>query len=107
MRSPITQNGRSCPMVTVLDRDSRTVCMLERLLSFDSWRDPQTRAELCDARVLTEGDEMQPAHAGQRQCVRRLLEGEIEAGLVLVVGALHAFDHCGGHLDARHLVVDE
>src|ERR671933_2620924 len=74
MRSPITQNGWSCPMVMVLDRDSRTVCMLERLLSFDSLRDPETRAELCDDRFLTEGNEVKAGHAGKRQRVRGLLE---------------------------------
>src|SRR5437763_16460567 len=105
MRSPITQNGWSCPMVTVLDRDSRTVCIA--LLSFDSWRDPETRAELCDARVLSEGDEVETRHAGERERMRGLFEREVEAGLVLVGGGLHAIDHGGRHLDARHLVVHE
>src|SRR3954447_18206478 len=105
MRSPITQNGWSCPMVTVLDRDSRTVCIA--LLSFDSWRDPETRAELCDARVLSEGDEVETGHARERQRMRGLFEREVEAGLVLVGGGLHALDHGGRHLDAGHLVVHE
>src|SRR6476620_6740518 len=84
MRSPMTQNGWSWPMTTVLLRDCRVVCMRERLLPFDSRLEAEACAELGDARVLAERDQVQTADAGQRKGVGGELVGEVEARLLLV-----------------------
>src|ERR671933_930110 len=106
MRSPMMQNGCSGPIVTVLDGDCRTVSMV-LAVPFGSWGNSEARAELGDARVLAEGDEVQAGDAGQRQGVRGELSGDLEALGLLVGGGLGARDQLGRHLDARHLVVDE
>src|SRR5919202_2325040 len=105
MRSPMMQKGCSGPMVTVLDRECRTVSM--QLIPFGSGLDAQSLAELRDARVLAERDEVQARHAGQRAGVVGELAGDLEALALLVGRGLRARDQLRRHLDARDLVVDE
>src|SRR3954453_4406616 len=62
IRSPITQNGCSGPMVTVLDRDRRTVSTRFPLLSAG---DGEPLAEPLDAGLAAERDQVQAGHAGQ------------------------------------------
>src|SRR3954471_17739614 len=105
MRSPVMQKGRSGPIVTVLDRDSRTVSM--RLVPFGSGLDAQSLTELGDTGVLAERDEVKARDAGQRAGVRGELVGDLEALALLVGGGLRAGDRLGRHLDPGNLVVDE
>src|SRR4051812_9796636 len=105
MRSPMMQKGCSGPIVTVLDRDCRTVSM--RLVPFGSGLDAQSLTELGDARVLAERDEVQAGHAGLRAGVVRQLAGDLEALVLLVGGGLGARDELGRHLDAGHLLGHE
>src|SRR3954452_20872967 len=103
MRSPITQNGGSGPMTTVLDDDWRTV---STQLPFFTGRDAKARAQPCDAGLLAKADQVQAAHA--RDVARGVseLDADLEA-LVLRVGrALDALDQLGGDGDARHALVD-
>src|SRR3954447_211948 len=94
-------------MTTVLERDRRVVCIRERLLPFDTRLEAELCAELGDARVPAERDQVQPGHAGQREGVGSELVGELEARLLLVGGRLDALNDRGGHLDPRDLRVDE
>src|SRR3954465_15097005 len=94
-------------MTTVLERDDRVVCMRERLLPFDARLEAELCAELGDARVLAERDEVKAGHAGQRERVGRQLEGELEARPLLVGGGVDALDDVRGNLDAGDLLVDE
>src|SRR3954468_16832001 len=105
MRSPMMQKGWSGPIVTVLDRDSRTVSM--RLVPFGSGLDAQSLTELGDTGVLAERDEVQARHAGQRPRVLGELAGDLEALALLVGGGLGARDQLRRHLDACDLLVDE
>src|SRR3712207_4483199 len=105
MRSPMMQKGCSGPIVTVLDRDCRTVSML--LVPFGSGRNAQSLTELGDAGVLAERDEVQPGRAGQRARVVGQLAGDLEALGLLVGGRLGTRDELGRHLDAGHLLVHE
>src|SRR5919109_4982510 len=105
MRSPMMQKGWSGPIVTVLDRDSRTVSM--RLVPFGSGLDAQSLTNLGDARVLAERDEVEARDAGQRTGVVGELAGDLEALALLVGGRLGARDELRRHLDARDLLVDE
>src|SRR4051812_31069291 len=105
MRSPMMQKGCVGPIVTVLDRDSRTVSM--RLVPFGSGLDAQSLTELGDTGVLAERDEVKARDAGQRAGVLRELVGDLEALALLVGGGLGARDRRRGHLDPRDLVVDE
>src|SRR3954466_9279541 len=105
MRSPMMQKGCSGPIVTALDRDSRTVSM--RLVPFGSGLDAQSLTELGDARVLAERDEVKARDAGLRARVVRELAGDLEALVLLVARGLGAGDELGGHLDASDLLVDE
>src|SRR5689334_15640417 len=104
MRSPITQNRLPDPMTTVLDRDWRTVSMLN---PFGVRRDSEPPAERGDPGVLAEADEVQPAHPRLLQGVAGQLVGDVEAGLLLIRGGLDALDDLSRHRDARHLLVDE
>src|SRR4051795_3709639 len=63
MRSPMTQNGRSGPITTVLDGDSRTG---SNRLPFLAGGDAEAAAEPRDPGLLAEADEVQAANAGQR-----------------------------------------
>src|SRR3954470_22210075 len=105
MRSPMMQKGCVGPIVTVLDRECRTVSM--RLVPFGSGLDAQSLTELGDARVLAEGDEVQARDAGHRARVVGELAGDLEALALLVGGGLGAGDELRRHLDARDLLVDE
>src|SRR6185437_872481 len=104
MRSPMMQKGCSAPIVTLPERDRSTVSIG---LSFDSWGDSEATAELGDARVLAEGDEVQAGHARLGQRVGCQLVGDVKA-LVLGVGRLlDAADGLGRNVDAGHVVGDE
>src|SRR3954449_6054711 len=105
MRSPMMQKGCVGPIVTVLDRECRTVSM--RLVPFGSGLDTQSLTELGDARVLAEGDEVQARDPGQRAGVVGELAGDLEALALLVGGRLGAGDELGRDLDAGDLVVHE
>src|SRR6186997_1411111 len=94
-------------MTTVLERDNRVVCIRERLLPFDARLEAELCAELGDARVPAERDEVQAGDARQRERMRGQLVGEREARLLLVGGPLHALDDRCGDLDPRDLGVDE
>src|SRR5690242_3419082 len=103
IRSPITQNGWSWPMTTVLPRDCRVVCMFP----FGGRSQVEALAELGDRVVLAERDEVQARDPGQRQRVRGLLGGEVEQCGALVVGGLDALDRLGRHIDPEDLLVHE
>src|SRR5689334_22902310 len=100
IRSPMMQNGCSRPIVTVLDRERSTVSIG---FPFVSRRDAQTCAELCDACVLAERDEVKARHPGLRQRVRCLLIGDLEALGLGVGGALDPLDVLTRDVDAGHL----
>src|SRR6476661_3944826 len=104
MRSPMTQNGRPAPIVTVLDRDWRTVSMLNPLFVR---RNAKATAGLGDAGVLPEADEVETPDPGQRHGMRRLLVGQVEARLERVGRGLDPLDHRGRDRDPRHSRVDE
>ena len=87
MRSPMTQKGRSEPIVTVLDGDWRTVSMLN---PFGVRRDAKATARLGDAGVLPEADEVQPCDPRKRHGVGRLLVGQVETGCERIGGPLDA-----------------
>src|SRR5438067_13725992 len=76
IRSPMMQNGCSAPMVTVLDRDRSTVSMG---FPFDSGWNAKARAQLRDARVFAEGDEMQSGHPRLGEGVGGELVGDLKA----------------------------
>src|ERR1700749_1437143 len=104
IRSPMTQKGCSAPMVTLPERDRSTVSIG---LSFGSWGDSETAAELRDARVLAEGDEVQARDTGLGQRMGGQLVGDVEA-LVLGVGRLLDAPHrLGRDVDAGHVLRDE
>src|SRR3954464_3890222 len=105
MRSPMMQKGCVGPIVTVLDRECRTVSM--RLVPFGSGLDAQSLTELGDARVLAERDEVEARDPGQRTGVVGELAGDVEALVLLVARGLGAGDELRRHLDAGDLVVDE
>src|SRR3954453_13861487 len=105
MRSPMMQNGCVGPIVTVLDRECRTVSM--RLVPFGSGLDAQSLTELGDARVLAERDEMKARDAGLRAGVVGQVAGDLEALALLVGRRLGARDGLRRHLDAGHLLVHE
>src|SRR5438477_4278637 len=103
IRSPITQNGCSGPMTTVLDGDWTTV---STRLPFRSWGYAEPLAEPGDACLAAEADEMQPGDSGQRARVLGELEGDLEALRLGVGCALAPLDRLGRHLDPRHVLVD-
>src|SRR6058998_2188981 len=76
IRSPITQNGWSGPMTTVLDRDWTTV---STHLPFFSCRYSEPRAEPGDAGFAAEADQVQPGDAREGARVLGELTGELEA----------------------------
>src|SRR4051795_13260399 len=105
MRSPMMQKGCVGPIVTVLDRECRTVSM--RLVPFGCGLDAQSLTELGDPGVLAERDEVKASDARQRAGVVGELAGDLEALALLVGGRLGAGEGPRRHLDARDLLVDE
>src|SRR5690242_8593030 len=104
IRSPMMQNGPSELIVTVLDRDRSTVSIG---FPFDSGRDAQTCAQLCDACVLAERDEVKTRDPGQRQRVNRLLVCDLLAFLLGVPGLFHPPHDLRRDVDAGDLRGDE
>src|SRR3954471_23541659 len=104
MRSPMTQNGCSLPMTTVLDRDWMTVFTRLSLLT---GRDAEPAAQTRDAGLAAEADQVQAAHTGLRERVRGELDTELEARLLGIVRALAALDQLVRNRDPRNLLVDE
>src|SRR3954447_1092738 len=104
MRSPMTQNGCSLPMTTVLDRDWMTV---STRLSLLTGRDAEPAAQTRDAGLAAEADQVQAAHTGLRERVRGELDTELEARLLGIVRALAALDQLVRNRDPRNLLVDE
>src|SRR4051794_7371413 len=104
MRSPITQNGCWLPMVTVLDRDRRTVSTRFPLFSGG---DGEAAAEPFDAGLAAEADQVQARHAREPAGVIRELAGHLEALGLGVAGALAALDDLGRDGDPGDVLVDE
>src|SRR3954470_2546076 len=102
MRSPITQNGCSVPMTTVLDRDWTTV---STQLPFVAGRNGEAPAESSDAGLTAEADQVQPRGAWKRACVVGELARHLEALRFLVCGALAARDRLLRDDDSRHMLV--
>src|SRR5579862_4657633 len=103
MRSPITQNGCSGPMTTVLDGDRTTVSTHLPLFAGGY---AQARAEPGDARLAPEADQVQARDAGERARVLRELARDLEARLLGIGRALAALDRLRGDEDAGHVLVD-
>src|SRR5712691_4820120 len=104
IRSPMTQNGCSLPMTTVLDRDWMTV---STRFPFDAGGDAELAAQAGDAGLSAEADQVQAGEAGQPEGMPYGLEPELEARLLRIGGLLAALDVLGRHGDPRHLLVDE
>src|SRR3954452_494484 len=102
IRSPITQNGCSGPMTTVLDRDWTTV---STHLPFVAGRDAEPPAKSCDAGLTTEADQVQARNARKRPGVIGELARHLEALRFLVGGALAASDRRLGDDDPGHVLV--
>src|SRR5215212_7536527 len=92
IRSPMMQNGCSGPITTVLDCDRSSV---STRLPFVAGRDAELPAQASDPRLAPEADQMQAGDARLRECVRRELDGELEARLLGIGGVLDACDRCG------------
>src|ERR1700688_2802399 len=73
IRSPMTQNGWSGPMTTVLDGDWTTVCTC-----LPCWY-AESLAEAGDAGLAAEADEVEAGDAGQRAGVLGELACDLEA----------------------------
>src|SRR6476659_277323 len=104
MRSPMMQNGLSIAIVTVLDRDCRTVSTRVSLLGCG---DAEPLAQAPDRVVLAERDEMQAAHARLCEGVASLFDSELEGFFARVGRVLDALDRGGRDRDARHVGVHE
>src|SRR5579864_4142754 len=102
IRSPITQNGCSGPMTTVLDRDWTTV---STHLPLFTGRNVQVLAEARDAGLLAEADQVQAGDAGQRARMLGELTRDVEALLLGIGRALAALDRGRRHGDAGHVLV--
>src|ERR1700756_5663552 len=85
IRSPITQNGCSGPMTTVLDGDWTTV---STRLSFHSRWNPEPLAEPGDACLAAEADQVEACDSRQRPRVLGELDRELEARHLRVGGGL-------------------
>src|SRR5437016_5262638 len=103
MRSPITQNGCSGPMTTVLDGDWTTV---STRLPFRACGDPEPLAQAGDAGLAAEADQVKSVHARQRARAFRELARELEALRLRISRALAALDEWRRDLDPRHSFVD-
>src|SRR5437763_6532012 len=102
IRSPMTQNGCSGPMTTVLDRDWTTV---STQLPFVAGRNPEVAAEACDAGLLGKADRVQAGDARQRARMLGELARDVEARSLGVGGELAALDRLARDRDARHVLV--
>src|SRR3989454_803843 len=91
IRSPITQNGCSGPMKTVLDRDWTTV---STQLPFGSRGNPQPSTQPGDAGLATEADQVQAGDAGQRPGAlgEHLISFRREAGIATEADQVQAGD---------------
>src|SRR3954454_22245835 len=103
MRSPITQNGRSGPITTVLDDDSRTVST--QLPFFSRWN-AEAAAQTCDAGLLAETDQGQAANSGQLASGVCELAADLEALDLGICRAFHALDELRRHRHAGNMLVD-
>src|SRR5262245_18373135 len=103
IRSPITQNGCSGPMTTVLDGDWTIV---STRLPFCSRWNPEPLAQPGDAGLAAEADQVEAGDSRQRARVLRELDRELEALRLRVGPALAALDRRNRHLDPRHVLVD-
>ena len=103
IRSPITQNGCSGPMTTVLDGDWTTV---STRLPFRSWWDAEPLAEPGDAGLAAETDQVEAGDARQRARVLGELDRDLEALRLRVGRVLAALDQRRRHLDPGHVLVD-
>src|SRR6478735_7027962 len=102
IRSPITQNGCSGPMTTVLDRDWTTV---STHLPFLSGGNVEALAEPGDAGLFAEADQVEAGDPGQRARVLGELACDVEARLLRVGRAFAAFDRLLRDRDAGHVLV--
>src|SRR5438874_3273007 len=102
IRSPITQNGCSGPMKTVLDRDWTTV---STQLPFGSRGNPQPLTQPGDAGLATEADQVQAGDAGQRAGALGELTCDLEALGLGVCRALAAPNGLCGNRDPGHVLV--
>src|SRR5438034_1863126 len=102
IRSPITQNGCSGPMTTVLDRDWTTV---STHLPFLSGRNVEALAEPRDAGLLAEADQVQAGDPGQRARMLGELARDVEARLLRVGCAFAPFDRLHWHGDAGDVLI--
>src|ERR1700704_2367333 len=89
IRSPITQNGCSGPITTVLDRDWTTVSTHLPLLT---GRNVQALAQAGDAGLFAKADQAQSGDPGQRAGQLRELARDVEARLLRIGGAFAALD---------------
>src|SRR5262249_47695631 len=104
IRSPMMQNGCSAPIVTLAPRDRSTVSIG---LPFDSWCDPQSPAQLGDAGVLAERDEVKSGDAGLGEGMGGELVRDVEALGLRVGGPFDARDGGRRHVDPGHSGGDE
>src|SRR5205823_3991653 len=102
MRSPITQNGRSGPMTTVLDGDWTTV---STRLSFLSWWDAELLTQPGDSGLAAKADQVEAGDSRQRPRVLGELDRDLETLRLRVGCPLAALDERRGYLDARHVLV--
>src|SRR3954454_18169861 len=102
IRSPITQNGCSGPMTTVLDRDWTTV---STHLPFFAGRNVETLAEPGDAGLLAEADQVQAGDPGQRARMLGELARDVEAHVLRVGRSFATFDRFLWHGDAGDVLV--
>src|SRR5262245_37475437 len=103
IRSPITQNGCSGPIATVLDGDWTTV---STRLPFRAWWYAEPLAQPGDAGLSAEADEVEPGDSRQRAGVLGELDRDREALRLRVGRAFAALDQRRRHLDSRHVLVD-
>src|SRR6478672_3806314 len=102
IRSPITQNGCSGPMTTVLDRDWTTV---STHLPFLAGGNVEALAEPGDAGLFAEADQVEAGDPGQRARVLGELACDVEARPLRVGRAIAAFDRLLRDGDAGDVLV--
>src|SRR4051812_46360370 len=102
MRSPITQNGCSGPMTTVLDRDWTTV---STHLPFVAGRNAEAPAESRDAGLTAKADQVEPGDSRKQSRAIGELPRHLEAFRLGIGGTLAAHDRLLGDDDPRHVLV--